>query len=231
MAQDSGGAGYWRGGTGTTLKFQTFSPNTTITARNRDRCLFTPWGANGGAAGKPSSFYRNPGSNREVNLGNTDVVSIDPGDVIEITSPGAGGAGNAMARDPSRVLYDVQRRFVSVSATRDEYGVVIEGGEVDESATLTLRGQMGGEASGGGFGFNAERLEFESTWTRSNYSVLINALLKLLVDWRFFVKHRGFESVENLRLSGTEIGEEDIKAALRNVANDYPQISSELAFV
>jgi N-methylhydantoinase B len=166
-----------------------------------------------------------------VNLGNTDVVSIDPGDVIEITSAGAGGAGNALARDPSRVLYDVQRRFVSASAARDEYGVVIEGGEVDESATLTLRGQMGGEASGDGFGFNSERLEFESTWTRSNYSVLINALLKLPVDWRFFVKHRVFGSVENLRLSGVEVGEEDIKNALRNVANDYPELSSEIAFV
>ena len=230
MAQDSGGAGYWRGGTGTTLKFQTFSPNTTITARNRDRCLFTPWGANGGGAGKPSSFYRNPGSNREVNLGNTDVVSIDPGDVIEITSAGAGGAGNALARDPLRVLKDVQRRFVSVSAARDEYGVVIEGGEIDEQATLALRERMGSATKVNGFGFNAGRLEFESTWTRSNYTVLINALLKLPVDWRFFVKHRVFESVENLRLSGTEVGEENIKAALRNVANDYPEISSELAF-
>jgi len=231
LAQDSGGAGYWRGGTGTTLKFQTFSPNTTITARNRDRCLFTPWGANGGGAGKPSSFYLNPGSNREVNLGNTDVVSIDPGDVIEITSAGAGGAGNALARDPSRVLKDVQRRFVSVSAARDEYGVVIEGGEVDEGATLTLREQIGSEANGDGFGFNAERVEFESTWTESNYRVLIHALLKLPVDWRFFVKHRVFESVENLRLSRTEVCEEDIKTALRSVANDYPEISSELAFV
>jgi N-methylhydantoinase B len=166
-----------------------------------------------------------------VNLGNTDVVSIDPGDVIEITSAGAGGAGNALARDPSRVLKDVQRRFVSVSAARDEYGVVIEGGEVDEGATLTLREQMGSEANGDGFGFNAERVEFESTWTESNYRVLIHALLKLPVDWRFFVKHRVFESVENLRLSGTEVGEEHIKTALRNVANDYPEISSELAFV
>ena len=133
------------------------------------------------------------------------------------------------------MLNDVQRQFVSVSAAKDEYGVVIEGGEVDERATLMLRGRMGdganGGGGGGGFGFNAERVEFESTWTQSNYRVLINALLKLPVDWRFFVKHRVFESVENLRLSGAEVCEEDIKTALRNVANDYPDISSELAFV
>jgi N-methylhydantoinase B len=107
---------------------------------------------------------------------------------------------------------------------------VFEGREIDEQATLALRERMGSATKVNGFGFNAGRLEFESTWTRSNYTVLINALLKLPVDWRFFVKHRVFESVENLRLSGTEVGKENIKAALRNVANDYPEISSELAF-
>ena len=128
------------------------------------------------------------------------------------------------------MLKDVQRRFVSESAARDEYGVVIGGGEIDEQATLALRERMGSATKVNGFGFNAERLEFESTWTRSNYTVLINALLKLPVDWRFFVKHRVFESVDNLRLSGTRVCEDDIKAALSKVANDYPEISSELAF-
>ncbi len=56
LAMDSGGAGRYRGGTGTTLTFQVFSPGTVITARNRDRTRFTPWGINGGNAGKPSSF-------------------------------------------------------------------------------------------------------------------------------------------------------------------------------
>ena len=32
LATDSGGAGRWRGGTGTTLEFQVFSPHTTVTA-------------------------------------------------------------------------------------------------------------------------------------------------------------------------------------------------------
>ena len=53
LAPDSGGAGRWRGGTGTTLEFQVFSPNTVVTARNRDRSHFTPWGMKGGHAGKP----------------------------------------------------------------------------------------------------------------------------------------------------------------------------------
>ena len=113
LATDSGGAGRWRGGTGTTLEFQVFSPHTMVTARNRDRSRFTPWGMEGGHAGKPSSFFLNPGSNREVNLGNTDFVTMDPGDVLRITSAGAGGYGSPLEREPERVLTDVRRGFVT----------------------------------------------------------------------------------------------------------------------
>ncbi len=44
LATDSGGTGRYRGGTGTTLLFQVFSPNTVITARNRDRTRFCTLG-------------------------------------------------------------------------------------------------------------------------------------------------------------------------------------------
>ena len=64
LAADSGGAGRYRGGTATSLTFQVFSPHTVVTARNRDRSFFTPWGGNGGKAGKPSAFFLNPGSNQ-----------------------------------------------------------------------------------------------------------------------------------------------------------------------
>lgn len=44
LMPDTGGAGRWRGGLATALDFQVFAPNSRVTARNRDRCRFRPWG-------------------------------------------------------------------------------------------------------------------------------------------------------------------------------------------
>ena len=49
LAQDSGGAGRWRGGLATEMAFRVFAPDTRITARNRDRSRFRPWGCSADA--------------------------------------------------------------------------------------------------------------------------------------------------------------------------------------
>jgi N-methylhydantoinase B len=193
LARDSGGAGRYRGGAGSSLEFQVTAPDTVVTARNRDRSRFTPWGSRGGGAGKPSSFLLNPGTERERNLGNTDVVTVRPGDVVRISSAGAGGWGDPREREPERVLQDVRRGFVSIEAARDEYGVAIRDGAVVEEETRTLRTGM--TPTGTGFGFNPARVEFERVWTREVYRTLIALLSGLPVEWRFFVKHRVFEEL------------------------------------
>ena len=50
LAPDTGGAGRWRGGLATEMAFRVFAPDTRITARNRDRSRFRPWGVLGGRA-------------------------------------------------------------------------------------------------------------------------------------------------------------------------------------
>ena len=226
LQPDSGGAGRYRGGTGTTLEFQVSSPDTVVTARNRDRSHFTPWGSRGGDAGKPSEFLLNPGSNHEVNLGNTDVVTVQPGDVIRITSAGAGGWGNALEREPERVLEDVRRGFVSVAKAREEYGVVVRDGAVDAAATAALRKTLAAERTRTGFGFNPERVAFERMWTRVNYERLTALLATLPVEWRFFVKHRVFEAIERLpERERTGTGAE-VERAFRNVTASYAQLKA-----
>ncbi len=225
LARDSGGAGRWRGGTGTSLEFKVFAPNTVVTARNRDRTHFTPWGAQGGHAGKPSSFYLNPGSNREVDLGNTDVVRIGPGDVIRITSAGAGGWGSPLEREPERVLSDVQRGFVSEQAARDEYGVVIVEGEVDARASAELRAEMRAADGNRGFGYNEARIRFEQVWTRSNFTALSEILSKLPVDWRFFVKHRIFEAIERMSDDERTGGGDEVHRAFQSIAAEYTELA------
>ncbi len=229
LATDSGGAGRRRGGTGTTLEFQVFSPHTVVTARNRDRSHFTPWGMRGGHAGKPSSFLLNPGSNREVNLGNTDVVTANPGDVIRITSAGAGGYGSPLEREPDRVLTDVRRGFVTPEAARAEYGVVIADDAVDEEATGALRERMAAGDGHRGFGYSEARNAFERMWTRENYEALTAILAQLPVEWRFFVKHRVFEAVERMPEAERTGEGEEVRRAFSVLAAEYPELAGHAA--
>lgn len=220
LACDSGGAGRWRGGAGTSLEFEVTAPDTVVTARNRDRTRFTPWGSCGGGAGKPSSFILNPGTNRERVLGNTDVVTVQPGDVVRITSAGAGGWGDPLDREPERVLADVRRGLVSPEKARSEYGVVLKDGAVDEEATSALRARM--PRSGGSFGYNEARVAYERFWNREAYRALVRLLMTLPVEWRFFVKHRIFEILQpEADEEGTP---ERVEAAFRSVVEHYPQL-------
>ena len=227
LSCDSGGPGKFRGGTGTTLEFQVFAPNTVVTARNRDRSHFTPWGMRGGHAGKPSAFFLNPGTNHEMNLGNTDVVTVDPGDVIRITSAGAGGWGSPLDRDTDRVLADVRRGFVSVAKAQEDYGVVIRGNGVDEEATVTARAAMEAANGNDGFGFSEAHVEFEQTWTRRNYETLTEILAALPIDWRFFVKHRIFEAIDRLPPDERAGDGSEVRQAFERVAGDYPQLGAQ----
>ncbi|HKK36953.1 MAG TPA: hydantoinase B/oxoprolinase family protein [Paracoccaceae bacterium] len=197
LARDSAGPGRHRGGLGTELVFEAMSPNTRVTARNRDRTRFTGWGISGGRAGGASKFIRNPGRNDEFNLGNTDIVTIGPGDVIHVTCGGAGGWGDPLEREPEAVLLDLRRGWVSVEAARAQYGVVIEGGAVDAAATEALRAEMAKAPRTEGFyDLGPTREAYEAVWTEANYDALTETLAALPVPWRFYAKHRAFRMVE-----------------------------------
>jgi len=224
LACDSGGAGKYRGGTGTLLEFEVFAPDTVVTARNRDRSRFTPWGTRGGGAGKPSVFLLNPDTPREVNLGNTDVITAQPGDIVRIISSGAGGCGSPLEREPRRVLEDVRCGFVSRTQAQEEYGVVIHDNAVDEGATQSVRARLAGNRPRDGFGFNAAREEFEGVWTRANYARLIALLAMLPVEWRFFIKHRVFEAIERLPESERTGGGTEVERVFQMIVARYPQL-------
>ena len=68
-----------------------------------------------------------------------EAVKWYEGDVFSHVSAGGGGCGDPFTRDPARVLADVLDDKVSGEAARELYGVVIEGGAIDEAATRRLR--------------------------------------------------------------------------------------------
>ena len=65
---------------------------------------------------------------------------IERGQHVRLETPGGGGYGDAMTRDPDRVRRDVTLGYVSAEAALEAYGVVLSGvGAVDQAATATLR--------------------------------------------------------------------------------------------
>lgn len=225
LLPDSGGAGAHRGGLATVLEFKVFAPHTRITARNRDRSRFRPWGILGGQAGQPSDFVLNSGTDREVRLGNTDTIACDPGDVVHIHSPGGGGRGDPLERDPVRVLLDVVRGYVSLAAAAREYGVLLHDGAVDVAATAARRAVLRRERQNGHFAFGPERERHEAVWTGENYAALTEILGGLPVHWRFFVKARLFE---HLARATEPANRPSVREAFAALCASYPELGAIL---
>lgn len=218
LLPDSGGAGRWRGGLATVMEFRVFSPNSRITVRNRDRSIFRPWGTLGGLSAETSNFIINPGGPNERILGNTDIALAEPGDVIHIHSPGGGGRGSPLDREPERVRLDVERGYVSAEMARARYGVVMTDGVIDKDASAALRATMRKNAHGGHFHFGPERDAFETVWHQRNYDALTQLLSALPVHWRFFVKTKVFAAIRDAANDG------DVGTAFAAVRRDYPQV-------
>ena len=222
LAQNSGGAGKHRGGLATEMRFQAQAPNTKITARNRDRTRFRSWGVLNGKAGRNSVFLLNPGGNQEVNLGNTDILTIGPGDIVHVASGGSGGWGDPLERDPKAVVRDVRSGFVTDDEASNSYGVVLENGGYDKPATTARRHDMSTAQKTHFFDFGPERDEFESIWTDENYETLSDLLAGLPVHWRFFMKHRLFEAVGDDPTRGS------IRERFEKIVAEYPELSRSL---
>jgi N-methylhydantoinase B len=197
LQTDTGAPGLHRGGLSAVMEFEVSAPETIVTARNRNRSVMPSWGVQGGHPGAVSRFIRNPGQAGEVSLGNTDVVRCDPGDVIRVIGPGAGGYGDPFGRPPEAVLNDLRRGFISPEVARNDYGVVFRDGQIDMEKTKAIRSVP--RPLPDPICYGAERLELERVWTRERYDLLTEFLAGTPVGWRFFLKHRIFEEVEASR--------------------------------
>lgn len=211
LARDSGGAGRWRGGLATEMAFRVFAPDTRITARNRDRSFFRPWGILGGKAAGLAQMIVNPGTPDERRTGSADTAILGPGDVLLVRSAGGGGRGNPLEREVWRVEQDVARGYVSVDAARRDYGVVVG----DPQATAALRAQVA--APQGHFHFGPEREGFEARWTAAAYDALTAILAALPIHWRFFAKTEIFR-----RMNGN--GPEAVHRAFDAVCARFPDL-------
>ena len=136
--EDSGGAGRWRGGLGYCAEVEWLRGESTITFR-RERMKFAPWGIDGGGSAPPgrTEFVALDGNATPL-PGKTELY-VEAGERLRYWIPGSGGHGNPLQREPERVLADVLNGRVSISAARNDYGVIIDDGAVDKEATAALR--------------------------------------------------------------------------------------------
>lgn len=227
LVPDSGGPGFYRGGTGLEMEFQLFAPQSMVTARNRDRSRFTAWGLAGGGSGLESRFIKNPGTDSAVELGSIDVVNCDPGDIILIQGPGAGGYGDPLLRAAETVRTDVARGFVSTESAAKYYGVVLTGDlMVDEPATAALRQKMAAarpDPQLTDFGHGAARKAYEAVWTVARYAALTDILARIPISWRYFIKHQIFAAVGQTPPKPGSDGK-DIYETFATIAKRFPDL-------
>lgn len=77
-----------------------------------------------------------PGEKESISWG---VFPLMGNDALYVRWNGGGGVGDALDRDPASVLVDVVNQVISLDAAREIFGVVINGENIDASATDALR--------------------------------------------------------------------------------------------
>ena len=144
LAQDSGGAGKYRGGVAVVRDWRFLGDQEANLTIRSDRRDFPPYGLYGGKKGAPSLNVVNPGTETQRILKTKVTDHLLPGDMIRHVQPGGGGWGDPLDRDPMAVLRDVLNEKVSLAKAEELYGVVIslETSSVDAKATESKRAAL-----------------------------------------------------------------------------------------
>ena len=145
LMEDSGGAGEFRGGSGTAWEVEPLDKEMTFIMFGEGRRIPAV-----GAAGASSTMIEQKvGRLERCKDGKVEVIkdniigTINPGETVTNMNPGGGGFGHPFKRSVEKVVWDVKNGLVSIKGARADYGVVIKDKaslEVDHAETAKLRG-------------------------------------------------------------------------------------------
>lgn len=122
LVEDSGGAGQFRGGMGIMRDFRMYGEDMTVALRSA-RQKFAAKGLNGGKDGALGAFILNPDTPAMQVLPSTSSSTpLNKGDLLRIITPGGGGLGDPLKRDPAKIHADFLQGKISASAIRNHYG-------------------------------------------------------------------------------------------------------------
>ena len=117
---DSGGAGEYRGGLGLRRDICVRDHQAAFSLL-ADRRVHAPYGIAGGQdGGRGDDKLRSGGTTED--LPSKCTKTLQPGDVVSVRTPGAGGFGDPADREPDAVVRDVELGKVSMDAARRIYG-------------------------------------------------------------------------------------------------------------
>jgi N-methylhydantoinase B len=125
LREDSGGAGWHRGGCGTAYGFTVYSDS--IVSVLGDRADTPPFGVAGGGPAEPSRVqFRTDGEVWTPEFrGKQEKQLLRNGDGAELKSPGGGGFGDPLQRDLDAVEQDLNLGYISPETAGAQYGAVI----------------------------------------------------------------------------------------------------------
>ena len=150
LIPDSGGAGKFRGGLGFIREYEFLDHEARFSLRSTKHTV-APKGIEGGLPGKTGWCAVNPKTEKEKILPSRySDHAIHPGDVVRLETPGGGGLGNPLERDPTMVRNDVRNGYVSKERAEELYSVVVEktNGEYSVNEALTRKARRNTASSG-----------------------------------------------------------------------------------
>jgi len=142
LRPDSAGPGRHRGGLGAVYEIELLSDEADVFLFG-ERGKYSPRGVVGGgdAATTRFTFPSPDGSEQHPPMVSKMVgLKLAKGQRVRLETPGGGGYGPALERDPAAVAEDVRLGYVSAEAAVRDYGVALTAeGTVDEARTGQLR--------------------------------------------------------------------------------------------
>ena len=102
-----------------------------------------PQGVLGGSDGDVNKVRvtRNGKTHIPPHLSKEQDIHISAGDRVRVSTPGGGGYGDPLDRDPGLVRDDVSRGYYTVEQAAELYGVVLSADALDTAATEALRAE------------------------------------------------------------------------------------------
>ena len=127
LREGSAGPGFARGGFGLDYKLELRNGEARASFV-MDHGRFGPQGALGGGDGAVNKVMILRGEERYVpqHLSKEQDISMAPGDMVWVRTPGGGGYGDPFKRPPQAVFKDVRLGRVSIEQARKFYGVIAE---------------------------------------------------------------------------------------------------------
>ena len=150
LHEGSGGAGEHRGGFGVRYRVK-LRRGKARASFVMDHGRYGPQGAMGGSDGGVNRVVVERGGETYIpqHLSKDQDIHISEGDTVSVCTPGGGGFGDPLKRDPALVEADVRRGYYTVDEVADLFGVVITAATLtlDAAATRTRRAANRGQAA------------------------------------------------------------------------------------